>query len=200
MEHKKVINKIKALLKIEVKLEQAKLDNGTTVEAEIFEAGYDIFIINGEEKIPLPVGEYVLEDGKMILVTEDGIINEIKESEEPVNEDVIPEAEAPELEAQPEPKAKKIVENVSKEIHFSKEQINALKDELKAEILEELKLAKIEKKAEDIEVELAEEVKPIVASPETSVETKNKNIYSQKKVGLSMQDRVNKAILNYKQK
>jgi hypothetical protein len=200
MEHKKVINKIKALLKIEVKLEQAKLDNGTTVEAEMFEAGYDIFIINGEEKIPLPVGEYALEDGKMISVTEDGIINEIKESEEPVNEDVIPEAEAPELEAQPEPKAKKIVENVSKEIHFSKEQINALKDELKAEILEELKLAKIEKKAEDIEVELAEEVKPIVASPETSVETKNKNIYSQKKVGLSMQDRVNKAILNYKQK
>ena len=65
----------------EVELATMKLDNGTEIEAESFEANKEVFIVGeGEEKIALPVGEYTLEDGKILAVTEEGIIGEIKEA------------------------------------------------------------------------------------------------------------------------
>ena len=42
-----VITEIKKLLGMEVKLEQKALDNGTVIEAEMFEAGQAVFIVNG---------------------------------------------------------------------------------------------------------------------------------------------------------
>lgn len=66
----------------EIKLEQMKLDNGTVIEAESFEAGKEIFIITEEDKIPLPIGEYKLEDGRSLVVKEDGIIDSIGEGEQ----------------------------------------------------------------------------------------------------------------------
>ena len=36
---------------MEVKLEQMALDNGTVIEAEMFEAGQAVFIVNGEDKL-----------------------------------------------------------------------------------------------------------------------------------------------------
>ena len=45
---------------VEVKLAQAKLENGTLVESESFKAGDEIFIITDDEKVAMPVGEYVL--------------------------------------------------------------------------------------------------------------------------------------------
>ena len=198
MKHKGVINQIKTLLNIEVKLEQAILDNGTAIEAEVFEAGSEIFIVNGEDRVALPIGEYILEDGKSLSVVEEGIIAEIKEAGEPEEAPAeAPAEEAPELEAAPTA-PKKIVESVSKEIHFNEDQRESLKAELKAEILAELKLSK-EEVIEEV-VELSEDVKPIIASPESNVEKKNVNLYSQKRVGLTMQERVNQTILNYKQK
>jgi len=74
----------------EVKLAQESLDNGTIVEAESFEAGQPIFIVNEEERVPLPIGEYEKE-GMLLIVTEEGIIAEIKEA---VAEEADPEVEA----------------------------------------------------------------------------------------------------------
>jgi len=65
----------------EIKLEQTKLDNGTVIEAESFEAGKEVFIITEEDKIPLPIGEYKLEDGRALVVKEDGIIDSVGEKE-----------------------------------------------------------------------------------------------------------------------
>tara|TARA_R110000803_G_scaffold207734_1_gene275841 strand:+ start:2338 stop:2970 length:633 start_codon:yes stop_codon:yes gene_type:complete len=76
---------------VEVKLEQAKLENGTVIEAEMFEAGQDVFIVSDEEKVPLPVGEYKLEDGKSLVVSEEGVIDSIGEASEeeaPAEEEV----------------------------------------------------------------------------------------------------------------
>ena len=73
-----VINEIKTLLGMEIKLAQMKLDNGTVLEAEMFEAGQPVFIINEEDRIALPIGEYILEDGMILVVSEEGIIAEIK--------------------------------------------------------------------------------------------------------------------------
>ncbi len=177
MSKTKVINDIKTLLGLEVKLEQMKLDNGTIIEAETFEPNQEVFIVTEEERVALPVGEYILEDGKVLAVAEEGIIAEIKEKE--AEEEKPQEEEAPVEEEMSDeaPSPKKIVKSVSEEMFFS--EIEKLKNEIA-----ELKLSKtIEepKKVEEIEVELAEEVKPIVASPESNVESKSVNLYSQNK-------------------
>jgi len=65
-----------------VELATAKLENGTVLEAEAFEAGNEIFIITEDDKVALPVGDYTMEDGKMLVVAEEGIIAEIKDLEE----------------------------------------------------------------------------------------------------------------------
>ena len=152
-----VINQIKSLLSMEVKLAQMKLKDGVTViEAEAFEPEQSIFIVNGEEKIPLPVGEYELEDGMLLIVTVEGIIAEIKE--------VAVEEEEPEVEIEVEAQAeavatpKRIVESVSKEMFFA--EIEKLRTEIA-----ELKLAKQELSSDVV-------VEPLTHSPEIKPQTK----------------------------
>ena len=75
-----VINEIKTLLGMDLKLAQMKLKDGITViEADAFEPEQAVFIVNGEERIAMPVGEYELEDGMILVVAVEGIIAEIKE-------------------------------------------------------------------------------------------------------------------------
>lgn len=90
-----VLNEIKTLLGMDVKLEQLKLKDGTVLEAETLEAGQSIFILNGEEKVPVPVGDYELENGQVLVVAEEGIIAEIKEKAAAEEEVVAAEEEAP---------------------------------------------------------------------------------------------------------
>lgn len=87
---------------VKVELAQAKLENGTIVESESFKAGDEIFIITDDEKVAMPVGEYVMEDGKLLVVEEEGIIadyrvvsddvpqkeDELEEKKEEMNEEV----------------------------------------------------------------------------------------------------------------
>ena len=158
---------------MEVKLETMKLSDGVTVlEAEMFEAGNEVFVVTeDEQKIALPIGEYELEDGRILIVVEEGVISEIKEKE--AEEVEAPEEEAPiEEEAKKEQEMetakaapKKTIESVVKETFFS--EIEALKNEniaLKAE-LSKLKETK--------EVELSE-IKPISFNPEN--ENKSESI------------------------
>jgi hypothetical protein len=153
-----VINEIKTLLGMEVNLAQMKLKDGVTViEAEMFEAEQSIFIVNGEERVPVPVGEYELEDGMILSVAVEGIISEIKEV---VIEEEAPEAEAEvEVEAQAEPATpKRIVESVSKEMFFAEI------EKLQAQIAE-LKTAKQELSSDVV-------VEPLTHSPEFKTEVK----------------------------
>ena len=64
-----------------VELAQAKLENDTVLEAESFEAGQEVFIVTEDEKVAVPVGEYTMEDGKILVVVDEGIIAEIKDAE-----------------------------------------------------------------------------------------------------------------------
>jgi len=163
------VNKIKALLGMEVSLEQMKLMDGITIlEADAFEMDNEVFIITeDEQKIPLPVGEYELENGMILVVAVEGIIAEIKEAV--VEEEVAPEAEVEvevEAEAAPvAPSAKKTIESIVKETFFS--EIEALKNEnieLKAKL--EM-LSKVEEVATEA-TELSEEPKPIMHNPENT--------------------------------
>ena len=173
MKEKSILNKVRTLLGMEVKLEMMKLIDGTTVlEAEMFEADNEVFIITeDEQRIPLPIGEYELENAMILVVVEEGIISEVKEAttEEEVAE---PEAEAEaetEVEVEAEksvnPIAKKVIESVSKETFFSAE-IEELKKEIE-ELKTQLSAQTNEVATEEVEpVELAEEVKPISFNPE----------------------------------
>jgi hypothetical protein len=171
MSAKTQINKIKTLLGLEIKLEQMKLENGTVLEAEAFEAGAEIFIVNEEDRIAVPTGEYMLEDGKVLIIAEDGIIGEIKDAEEMPTEEAAPEVEV-EVEAEAATTSpKKVVESITKEMFFS--EIEKLRNEIA-----ELRAAKIEVKEEvelsaEIKVELStEETQPLKHNPEGSVEKK----------------------------
>ena len=188
MSAKNQINKIKTLLGLEINLEQMALDNGTVLEAEAFEGGAEIFIVNEDERIPVPMGEYKLEDGMVLIIKEDGIIGEIKEAvAEEVAEEVSEEvAEEVEVEAEAETGSpKKVVESITKEMFFS--EIEKLRNEIA-----ELKAANVEVKEEvelsadvveqTIEVELsAEETKPLKHNPEGNVQKKNLTKFSSKK-------------------
>jgi hypothetical protein len=171
-----VINQIKTILGMEVKLAQMKLDNGTVLEAEAFEAGMPVFIVNEEDRIALPVGEYKLEDGMMLIVVEEGIIAEVKEVEMPEAE---VEVEEPEVEVEVEQEMsetatpKKVIESIVKESHFSKEEVDALKAEIEA-LKEEIKSLKEVKEEEGVELS----AQPLVHNPEATSEVKL-NLYSQ---------------------
>ena len=167
-ELKDALNTLKTFLGMEVKLEQMKLVDGvTTIEFDILEAGQSIMIVNEEDRVPLPIGEYELQDGQILKVLEDGVIGEIGAKQEEVEQPEQPEVEE-EVEMEVEkPTAKKVVESTVKETHFSKEEKENLEkeiEELKAKITE---LSKVEEKVEEVKVELSEEeVKPISFNPE----------------------------------
>jgi len=74
-----MLNQIKTLLNIEVKLMEMKLENGTIVSAEDFSEGKEIFIVTDDEKVAMPVGEYLLEDGRLLVVSEEGMIADVRE-------------------------------------------------------------------------------------------------------------------------
>lgn len=176
MNEKSILNKVRTLLGLEVKLETMLLSDGVSMlEADAFEVGQPVFILTeDEQRIALPVGDYELEDGRILVVVEEGVIADVREAAEP---EVEVEVEAPETEMPAEeemaqesatPQAKKIIESVTKESFFS--EIEALKkenEELKAQIA----LSKTEVAEEVAPVELSEEPKPISFNPENSQAT-----------------------------
>ena len=139
-----IVENVEAQEKVE--LATAKLDNGTVLEAEAFEAGNEIFIVTEDDKVALPVGDYTMEDGKMLVVAEEGIIAEIKdldEEEAPSEEEVEAEEEKEEMgyvtkeelaEAVSEIKA--MIEDMKKE-EMSEDEVE-LSEELPKEVKEEL--------------------------------------------------------------
>jgi hypothetical protein len=190
-----VINEIKTLLGMEVKLAQMKLENGTVIEADAFEPDAAVFIVNGEDRIAVPVGEYNLEDGTILKVDVEGIIAAIEQPEEemPANEEAMPSpAEEVAVEANAEATPKKVVESITKEMFFS--EIEKLRNEIA-----ELKGVKLSKDEEDLtdadlkskEVELS--VEPLTHSPEVK-DVKIQKFSSNRM--LTTQDRVMAKIFN----
>lgn len=172
MNAKDTLTKIKTALGMEVSLEELKLENGTVLEAAKFEAGEEVFIVNEDERIALPVGDYALEDGRILKVEEEGLIASLETeeapAEAPAEEEVTEEVEATEEVTTP----KKVVKSITEEMFFS--ELEKLRNEIA-----ELKLSK----EVEVEVELSEvtEAKEIVHSPEANVDKKEMNLYSQKR-------------------
>ena len=181
MSDNKILNKVRTLLGMEVKLEQMKLTDGVSVlEADAFEAGNEVFIVTeDEQKIPVPVGEYELEDMRILVVLEEGLIAEIKEAEEE-EEEVEVEVEEPEVEAgkpmeeemAAETPVKKTVESIIKETFFSKiEELQAENEALKAELAKQTaQPTDVAKEEAPVELSADVEPKPILHNPENAKE------------------------------
>ena len=203
MDTKTMLSKIKELLNAKVELASAVLDNGTTIEADSFEAGSNVFIVSDGEKIPMPIGEYTTDDGKKLVVEEEGVIasfnledekeeemeheddhKEMEDKKEELEDEVV-EVEAP---AEIAPEIEEVVEAVVEVIAPVIEEVKAEIEKMKKDMYEE------EEKEEEMEEDKKKEElskparKPLKHSPE------NNNIPSLKKLsnqqGQTTMDRV----------
>lgn len=146
----------------EVKVEMAtmKLANGIVVEAESFEAGQNVFLIGeDDEKVAAPVGEHELEDGKILVIEEEGVIKEIKDAAEEVTEEVTEE-----------PVAEEESTEMAEEMEYvSKEEFTAAMTEIKEMIAAMMPKEEqsAEEVVEEVEVEMSEvpAAKKVAAAP-----------------------------------
>jgi len=203
-----MISKIKEVLNLseEVKLEQQALENGTVLEAEAFEAGKEVFIVTEDEKVAVPVGEYQLEDGRILVVAEEGLIAEIKTEE--AEEEEVEEVEASEdveLEEEKEEMKYATKEELA-EVKSMLEEIKAMlepKEDLSADELGNLmteELCKHDKvELSEVPEEVQEELnqpaaEPIQANPETKQNLSKFNISQNRR--MSTLDRVMNKFIN----
>ncbi len=176
MKANEILNKIKNIVGEKVNLSEEKiemaeitLENGTVLVAESFEAGKSVFIKTEDEQIALPVGEYKLEEGKVLVVTEEGLIDSIKEAaeEEVVEEELSEESE--------EVKETELEEEEKEEMNYvTKEEFTSAVEEIKAMIDE--KLGNKEEMKEEV-IEEKEELsavapEPVKHNPEAEVDNK----------------------------
>lgn len=152
---------------------EAALDNGTVVytDAEAFAEGVEAYIINDEgEKIPLPPGDYELEDGRTLVIGEGGVVSSIGEPSEEVEEVEASEEVEVEIEAEEEPGyvTKAEVEEMIKaalesikdkeEMSVNPEAPKEAKEEVKEEVVDEVavELAAVKAQLEDMKKQAAE--------------------------------------------
>ena len=181
-----MLNQVKTLLGVEVKLEQMNLENGTVLEADAFEVGNEVFIVNEEDKIALPVGEYVLENGQILVVEEEGLIKEMK-SENNEEEEIEVEAEEEKKEEMGYATKEELAE-----VKSMIEEIKAMlepKEEMSEEVKQELSSDVVNEIPEEVKQELSEPAaEPINTNAEVSKTQVKFNIASRRK--MSTLDRV----------
>ena len=169
MKANNILNRILAELSSirEVKFEQMTLENGAVLEAESFEAGNEVFVLSGEDRVAAPIGEHLLADGRILVIEEEGLIAEIKEaSEEEAKVEIEVEAEMPtelaEMEVKEEaPAVVAVIEKVLEEIAMMRSEMKAMRDEMGSYAKKE------EMAAVKAELSAAPAAKPIKHNPET---------------------------------
>ena len=209
MNNKAILNKVRELLGMEVKLEQRKLEDGVTIiEADEFAPENEVVIITeDEQRIPLPIGEYKMDDGMILVVTEEGLIAEIKEEAAEEEEEVIEEEAKKDYDEKEEEMAdeakpvKKVVESIVKETFFNEiETLKKENEELKAKLENLSKVEtteETEEVVEDEKTELSTEeldpaVKPISFNPENK-EQRERILYAQNRTETTL-DRIYKKL------
>jgi len=162
-----LLEKIQTLLKAKVNLAEMTLENGTILEAESFASGESVFIKTDDERVALPIGEYTLEDGRLLIVEEEGIIAEIKEETMPAEElaevevEVEPESyDTPKEAEQVEDVLQAVVEAIAPEIEKIQEEV--------AEMKKQLEEVKMEYKKKEELAKQSPAAKPLKHSPESA--------------------------------
>jgi len=200
MKSTEMLNKIKTLLNIEVKLEEQKLENGTVVEAESFEKGKEIFIKSDDERVALPVGEYILEDSRLLVVEEEGLIADVREvsdevpaKEDEEGEEITPDLEEKEADVGDWKGMEKRIQNLEDAVADLKgDKESKMEEDLEEEAEGVLKSRTVKEEFAEVEKEELSQPSsnPIKHSPESKKQRKTKGfLYSQNRVGTTM-DRV----------
>ena len=197
-----MLNQIKTLLNIEVKLEETKLENGTVVSAESFEKGKEIFIVTPDQKVAMPVGEYLLEDGRLVVVEEEGTIADIREvsDEVPAKETEEGEEITEDLADEGNYVTKDDYRQMEVKIQNLEDAIADLKDDKKdrmEDVKEEVEEEEMSKesqaplKSRTVKEEFSEaSAKPIKHNPESVSKQKNRQEFAKGKMGSTAMDRV----------
>ena len=87
MTYKLKLNQVKEVLGMEIKFEAISLADGTKIEVEKLEPGFEAYVVAEDGTKTLAVaGEHTLEDGRYIEVDENGVIMEISTPDEEVAE------------------------------------------------------------------------------------------------------------------
>ena len=199
MKPTEMLKEIKSLLGIElsaevevqaeetkVELAQMTLENGTVLEAEEFAAGQEVFIITEEDRIALPVGEYELENGQILVVEEEGLIADIK-------------AEEAEVEVEVEAAEEEMGYVNKEEFAAAIDEIKAMIEEVKAGMKDKEEMAQVQA---EVEAQVKEELSatpaaaPLKHNPEGEAK-KEAFAYANKRTP-STRDRVLSRIANFK--
>lgn len=137
-----------------MKFEDAQLEDGTTISADAFEVGANVFIMVEDEKQALPVGEYVMADGKLLVVEEEGIIASIgdvpeeqkkKDEEEDYKTEELSDSNSSQKDALVQ--AIGVLENLVQEFSVIKDEFEAIKAEKDEAVA---KVEEFEKPGEEI--------------------------------------------------
>ena len=200
MKATEVLKQVKNILGVElsdIQLAELKLENGTVLEAEVFESGKEVFIKTEDEKVALPVGEYELEDARILVVEEEGMIKEIKNAEH----------EEDEKEDEEKVDARYVTrEEFRKEMDELKEHINKMmdhkdKEKMSRDLQEEVSLAVTEvlnseaEEKEALKQELSQPAaEPLKHSPEQEKSSRGFKFAQNRR--MSTLDRVMEQITN----
>ena len=195
-----MLNQVKNLLGVElsdIQLAELKLENGTVLEADAFESGKEVFIRTEDEKVALPVGEYELEDNRILVIEEEGVIKEIKAEEH--GDDEEKKEEEVDMEYVSREEFKKEIDEIKGMIEKMMDHGDKKKEEMSSQVAEQVSLAVTEvlNEQEVLKEELsAPAVEPLKHNPE--VETSNFKVKFAQKRGDSTLDRVMKNIAKIK--
>ena len=135
MKAKEALEQIKSLLFAEVpnvvdevvsEFAEGVLVDGTIVKFDKLEAGGIISVVTAEGEIPAPIGEHELEDGTIIVVSEAGVIAEIKPVE--MEDEVIVEEEMAVVPVNYDSKFEEINESFNSKISEVNKKVEFLND------------------------------------------------------------------------
>jgi hypothetical protein len=167
------------------KFEDVSLLDGTVIMVEpALEVGAAVVAMDEEIPVPLPVGEYELNDGRILVVVEAGVIDAINEAsteeeviEEELNEEVKTESTDKEREA------RRVIESIVTEKVF------ALEEKFKKQI-EDLTTALSEEKKERVEFskESLELISKIGNEPKEEPKQKKKSAFGTKQTNIFIKE------------
>ena len=198
MKSTEMLNQIKTLLNLEVKLEDMKLENGTVISADSFEEGSEVFIVTDDEKVAMPVGEYILEDSRLMVVSEEGLIADVRDvaDDVPAKETEEGEEITSDLKEEEEEEAPK-----EEMAYVTKEEFSSAVEEMKSMIEEIKAMVSPKEEMSDDDVELSKNIKeelsapaaePIKHSPESESAQVEQKVFAQSKVRTTLDRVLNK--------
>jgi len=191
---KNILNEVRTLLGISVELEKMELENGTVLESNSFESGAEVFIKVDEDLIALPVGEYETKDGKVVVVSEEGVIAEIKDASEeeeapakeeaPEEEEALAEEEVADIKEEEVP-AEDDIKNVINAIVEEMSVLKAEIEKLKGGEAEDLSTEEVvtEELSAVVEVELSEPTAETISHTPDNVSEKKQQFFNANKGG-----------------